>query len=57
MSPAAGSRQTICSAPPSRERSLDMTMTDLGPATERLCALIEAVPDAALGRFARPWGW
>lgn len=27
-----------------------MTMTDLGPATDRLCALIEAVPDEALGR-------
>lgn len=27
-----------------------MTMTDLGPATERLCALIAAVPAADLGR-------
>jgi hypothetical protein len=27
-----------------------MTMTDLGPATDRLCALIEAVPDADLRR-------
>jgi uncharacterized protein (TIGR03086 family) len=27
-----------------------MTMADLGPATERLCVLIESVPDTALGR-------
>jgi uncharacterized protein (TIGR03083 family) len=27
-----------------------MTMTDLGPATGRLCALIEAVPERDLGR-------
>jgi uncharacterized protein (TIGR03086 family) len=27
-----------------------MTMTDLGPAADRLCALIEAVPDRDLGR-------
>ncbi len=27
-----------------------MTMTDLGPAADRLCELIEAVPDRDLGR-------
>jgi uncharacterized protein (TIGR03083 family) len=27
-----------------------MTMTDLGPATDRLCALVQTVPDEALGR-------